>query len=381
MFWDVCTVPDAAVPYNIQFGALRVLDSKTDLCMPRPSWWWQGRCSRSIVETLVPLFLKKMALRAFLQPIITMSQWRASTHDENGQLRLRVFGFRTDGCQDPHKQLAFLVTLGEMGLLWGALIPPLVPLVALAVISNRVTLVAGAVQFGANPPVDHAASLSKTYLNISIGTLVAFIVWFSQETEMHGQTLILAVAVILSVRAVCLTFWFSARPWFTPADPRDGSTVASRSRRAERSTTQDGANTIAMELATRSAGVDIPSLSEGAFDSEVPTFVGSAHPAGRMEAGRFAVSRQDALDIELEFEQRVAAGEARLAEGRRQFIGDLGPGARSPAQLPPLTRATRDALVVELLALESALTELQDTRNRRMIALVAELRSQSHTGA
>jgi len=140
-----------------------------------------------VVESLGPLFLEKMALRAFLQPVTTLIQWLASQKDdETGELYIKVRvrartrtlvekRIRTSGSLEMKNQYILLVTLVEMGVLWGALVPLLLPMVWSALATNLIVFRVGVFHFGARPPRDSGASLSRTYLRISAAALAAFL--------------------------------------------------------------------------------------------------------------------------------------------------------------------------------------------------------------
>ena len=159
-FWLVCTPgsPEEA-KFRLTFGPQTIIDPATDLCPPRQGWWRQGRCSRSLIESLGPLFMEKLALRAFLQPVTTLVTFMASQKDDaKGELYIEVKGkrVRTCGSLELQNQYALLVTLVEMGLLWGALVPLLLPLVWISVATNLLVFRAGVFHFGARPPVAHS---------------------------------------------------------------------------------------------------------------------------------------------------------------------------------------------------------------------------------
>ena len=87
--WKVCdkhTTEYEAL--NISFGDTQILEPKADLCAPSKSWWSEGKCMRSLVDTMAPLLLSKMITRAFVQPFITLVKWQLS-HQQGGQLYLK----------------------------------------------------------------------------------------------------------------------------------------------------------------------------------------------------------------------------------------------------------------------------------------------------
>merc|ERR1712023_264714 len=94
--------------------------------------------------------------------------------------------------------MALLVTLGEMGLLWGPLIPALLPLTLFAVFSNFVLYRVGVCWHGAHVTPNDDARLSRVYHYVSLGCFCIFASWYCWETDMHGSRLMLCFTAALS---------------------------------------------------------------------------------------------------------------------------------------------------------------------------------------
>eukprot|EP00438_Fugacium_kawagutii_P009128 Skav231784 [mRNA] locus=scaffold3283:229206:229622:+ [translate_table: standard] len=96
------------------------------------------------------------------------------------------------------QQASLLVTWAEVVLLWGALVPVLLPAVLLATAMNLVICKVGHGHFGvAQLAFDKAATgMSRRYLHGSLGTLVCFQNWFAWSSGMNGRWLLLLAAVI-----------------------------------------------------------------------------------------------------------------------------------------------------------------------------------------
>ena len=208
-FWKVCdeTTKDYAV-FNITFGDTQILEPKVDLCSASMSWWGEGKCMRSIVDTMGPLLLSKMITRAFLQPMLTLVKWQVS-HLEDGQLylnfRIRRYLFCgnakkicTSNSLEQGQQVSLLVTFAEVALLWGPLVPLLLPAVILATCTNLLMCQIGHVHF----LVEHQTldtnptGMSRRYLHGTLGVLLCFQNWFAWTSEMNGRWLLLIAAVV-----------------------------------------------------------------------------------------------------------------------------------------------------------------------------------------
>ena len=135
-FWSVC---DAGSPrhelFTLRIWDEEIMNTDADMCQLEPSWWKNGRCSRSMIEGLAPLLMKKLLLRTCLQPVLLLIAWQLSKLDSDErsdgsrQLRLLKVGPTTSGCLLPIQQHALLTTYMETTIFWG----PLNPLVSFCV--------------------------------------------------------------------------------------------------------------------------------------------------------------------------------------------------------------------------------------------------------
>lgn len=198
-FWSVCHDETRLLDYRLHWDNIEILNPTRDLCSARPAWWRQGRCSRALVETVTPLFLRKLILRACVQPLVSILMWRVSERTSAGRLQFR--GFPTDGSLNTDEQHAMLVTLGEMALLWGPLIPLVLPLVSMALSTNLLTFNIAVTRFQVVPHHSDTSRISLAYLRFTLGVCILFMVWFASETGMHGRSLVLCFAAALAVRA------------------------------------------------------------------------------------------------------------------------------------------------------------------------------------
>ena len=209
--WKVCDERTAEYEaLNITFGDTQILEPKADLCEASMSWWSDGRCMRSLVDTMAPLLLSKMITRALFQPVITLVKWQVS-HHRDGQLYLRrylLFGnptrFCTSNSLEQGQQASLLVTFAEMALLWGPFVPVLLPAVVLATATNMLVCQIGhghyAVEhrtFDINP-----IGISRRYLYGTLSVTLLFQNWFAWTSEMHGKWLLLITAGICVLEVV-----------------------------------------------------------------------------------------------------------------------------------------------------------------------------------
>ena len=208
-FWKVCdeTTKDFAV-FNITFGDTQILEPKVDLCSASMSWWGEGKCMRSLVDTMGPLLVSKMITRAFLQPMITLAKWQVS-HLDDGQLYLNFRIRRYLFCGNPKKictsnsleqgqQVSLLVTFAEVALLWGPLVPLLLPAVILATCTNLLMCQIGHVHFAVEcQTLDmNPTGMPRRYLHGTLGVFLCFQNWFAWTSEMNGRWLLLITAVV-----------------------------------------------------------------------------------------------------------------------------------------------------------------------------------------
>lgn len=201
-FWRVCNDESSADPFKVSVGGLEILNPKDDLCRTRPDWFMRSRCSRSVVETLTPLFLGKTALRATVQPVMSICLWRLSKRTEVGELKLRGLGLRTTGSISPTSQYSTLLTLCEFAFVWGPLVPLLYPLIWAALGSQIFAYKVAILHFDAVPKVDTSANLSRAHFLSAVGISVAFMVWVSTAGNFHGQPLLIAITACFVLRAL-----------------------------------------------------------------------------------------------------------------------------------------------------------------------------------
>ncbi|CAK9077419.1 Cocaine esterase [Durusdinium trenchii] len=108
--WTVCQ-PGSANHQNFNWEVFgeEILNTDKDICGSSDSWWSDGRCSRAIVGNLTPFLLKKLMVRATVQPLMQLLLWHFSTLDEErGSCQgrhLKLFGQRMTGSLEPLQQL------------------------------------------------------------------------------------------------------------------------------------------------------------------------------------------------------------------------------------------------------------------------------------
>eukprot|EP00929_Paragymnodinium_shiwhaense_P084109 TRINITY_DN44956_c0_g1_i1.p1 TRINITY_DN44956_c0_g1~~TRINITY_DN44956_c0_g1_i1.p1 ORF type:complete len:1064 (-),score=208.88 TRINITY_DN44956_c0_g1_i1:9-3200(-) len=146
-FWNVCGTPhngfqpsaefdlSLANPCNIKQTEIL----STELLCKTPSWhdfFWvrggRGGCSRELVEILSPLVLQQTAIEAAGFPLIYLLLWLAAVREEDGTLR--AFGCRVSFTREDY--LAQLDIWTGTAVLWGPLVPLVLPILALAVAVN-----------------------------------------------------------------------------------------------------------------------------------------------------------------------------------------------------------------------------------------------------
>jgi hypothetical protein len=247
-YWKVCDPHyihehsrfDWEVPFSSGLGGkTRTVLSTKEICDPSPTWWNEGRCSRAVVEVIAPLFLKKVVIRACIQPLLILASWYFSVLEVEGDLpplqqsdgehedgvsdpglsssnaaeergasshdgrNLKCFGQTTSGSLMPMQQHAFLVTLMEMAM-WGVLMPLLALFACVAIATNLFVFQVG-IQCGVVLPSDRPnreAGLSSSYLRFTLIVLTAYQLWFAFETQMHGRWLLASNAMLLIVSMV-----------------------------------------------------------------------------------------------------------------------------------------------------------------------------------
>eukprot|EP00438_Fugacium_kawagutii_P008200 Skav229043 [mRNA] locus=scaffold2828:38139:43017:+ [translate_table: standard] len=186
--------------FNISLGDHPLLEPLADLCSAKESWWSDSACARSVVDTMAPLLVSKMITRAFLQPIILLirhSGWQLS-YLKDGQLYMLRGALCTSRSLERGQQASLLVTWAEIALLWGALVPVLLPIVLLATGTNMLMCKVGHGHFGVSQVTRDrtAAGMSRRYLHGSLSVLLAFQNWFAWTSGMHGRWLLLITAFL-----------------------------------------------------------------------------------------------------------------------------------------------------------------------------------------
>ncbi|CAE7453798.1 MIK2 [Symbiodinium sp. CCMP2592] len=206
-WWTACD-PDSKMhdSFNWHYwdlSEIEILNTTTGMCSADQQNLWQGRCSRSLIEGLSPLILKKLLIRIVLQPLVMVLTWRASKLEDDpspleGGRQLRLLGRRTSGSLASMQQHAYFNTLLETAIVWG----PLVPLVSLGVVAaflaNTMLFEIG-LSFGVRLPTDAAntrAGVSSAYLRLALAMSCAFQLWHAFGTSMAGRTILLPSAML-----------------------------------------------------------------------------------------------------------------------------------------------------------------------------------------
>lgn len=126
-------------------------------------------------------------------------RWKLS-YLKDGQLYMcrESWIFCTSGSLECGQQASLLVTWAEIALLWGALVPVLLPVVLLATGTNMLLCKVGHSHFGvAQRTHDRtAAGMSRRYLHGSLSALLAFQNWFAWTSGMHGRWLLVLTAFL-----------------------------------------------------------------------------------------------------------------------------------------------------------------------------------------
>ncbi|CAE7741147.1 GSO1 [Symbiodinium sp. CCMP2592] len=222
LWWPACDAESemhAAFNWHLPVADIStsILNTTTDMCSADSENFWEGRCSRSVIEGLSPLILQKLLIRIAAQPFAMVLAWRASKlederpPDEAGRhLRLLGWGPKTSRSLDSMQQHAYFTTLLETAIIWG----PLVPLVSFSVVaaflSNAMLFEIG-LSFGVRLPTNAAnrgAALSHSYLRFALATSCAFQLWHAFGTSMAGRTMLL---LSTTLTAAVSTLGFSER--------------------------------------------------------------------------------------------------------------------------------------------------------------------------
>ena len=118
--WTVCQV-GSPNHQNFNWGVFdeEILNTDKDICRSSDGWWSDGRCSRAIVGNLTPFLLKKLMVRATVQPLMLLTLWHCSKldmpRDDLKERHLKLFGRwpKTSGSLAPLQQLSLLTTQVE----------------------------------------------------------------------------------------------------------------------------------------------------------------------------------------------------------------------------------------------------------------------------
>lgn len=96
------------------------------------------------------------------------------------------------------QQTSLLVTWAEVALLWGALVPVLLPAVLLCTGTNMLMCKLGHGHFKVVHTMHDktAAGMSRRYLHGSLSVLLCFQNWFAWTSGMHGRWLLLLTALV-----------------------------------------------------------------------------------------------------------------------------------------------------------------------------------------
>ena len=235
MWWQACSPQSemhAAFNWHLPVAATKatILNTTTDMCSAHSENLWDGRCSRSVIEGLSPLILKKLLIRIAVQPFAMVLAWRASKLederqlDEGRHLRLLGWGPKTSRSLSSMQQHAYFTTLLETAIIWG----PMVPLVSFAVVaaflSNAMLFEIG-LSLRVRLPTDAAnslAGLSRTYLRFAVATSCVFQLWHAFGTSMAGRTmLLLSTTLIAAVRTLGLPRALQPADWPRRTGPEE----------------------------------------------------------------------------------------------------------------------------------------------------------------
>ena len=205
-WWTAC---DPKSRLNAEFNwelsrGVTVLNTMADMCSADRRNLWEGSCSRSVIQALSPLILRKLLIRITLQPVVVVVAWQASKLEDEpspldeGGRQLRLLGRRTSGSLASMQQHAYFTTLLETAIIWG----PLVPLVSLGVVAaflSSTMLLEIGLRFGVRLPTDTTnkeAGLSRSFLLLALATSCSLQFWHAFGTSMAGRTMLLLSAML-----------------------------------------------------------------------------------------------------------------------------------------------------------------------------------------
>ena len=128
---------------------------------------------------------------------VPLARWQLSYLDRGKLYILGSGGWMCTSASLEHgQQASLLVTWAEVALLWGALVPVLLPAVLLATGTNMLMCKVGHGHFGVDRLDRAATGMSRRYLHGSLCVLVCFQNWFAWSSGMHGRWLLLLTALI-----------------------------------------------------------------------------------------------------------------------------------------------------------------------------------------
>lgn len=214
-FWIVCKEDSPEHhTFNWRIWSEEILDSSKDMCQLGERWWAGGRCSRSIVEGLNALMLKKLLIRCTVQPLVLLLFWNISRLEPAGKdaylsgRHLRLFwgrGPKMTGTLVPLQQMALVTTFLEILFFWSPLIPLLSVGVLCMAVANLFLFDVGIWSFKVQMPtnvVNQQAALSRSYLTLTLAATCGFQLWHAYGTQMFGRHLLLLLnlAMLLPVK-------------------------------------------------------------------------------------------------------------------------------------------------------------------------------------
>ena len=128
-----------------------------------------------------------------------LARWQLS-HLDGGKLYIfRGRRICTSASLEHGSQASLLVTWAEVAVLWGALVPVLLPAVLLATGTNMLMCKVGHGHFGVDRLDRAAIGISRRYLHGSLCALVCFQNWFAWSSGMHGRWLLLLTALLYAL--------------------------------------------------------------------------------------------------------------------------------------------------------------------------------------
>ncbi|CAK9000985.1 unnamed protein product [Durusdinium trenchii] len=173
LFWVVCQESSAEhEAFNWKLWSQEILFAKKDMCRLGERWWVDGRCTRSIVDGLTPLLLKKLLVRSVVVPLVLLPLWYSSRLDtscaplnaQKGRHLRLLGGLKVTGSLVPLRQTALLTTFMEVLFFWSPLIPLLSLCILSATAANFFLFDVGIRSFNVQVPLDamnQSATLSR----------------------------------------------------------------------------------------------------------------------------------------------------------------------------------------------------------------------------